>query len=383
MTQFLRGYVLIHLLLFSVVFAAICSAQCRDGNPNHGGYQFMSEAFPQLENLTNDTGTGRAPSRGGQNFTHCCLLAVNYSLSLNDSGYVTKHEEHDFIRSSIQELFNASVVGQFPCGAVWNSAFPRGAPVVEVPDYWLESNCPGWQLSDSRKGDESEWLLPFTGFLLPAIVFVLTIPRRRKLKISNKLFALPMKDWQSWVAAPFAMAIAGAIATFDTIIWLSICFAFAGPMLISGIYEAFLDSQILAFLKSSIENKDLTLDMRARLLFVILIGNMDFDPKRIDSDYDLDLFESKPAVDDSHEKWPDHTIGDPNKLNRSSPWTHMENLIYPLRSFRDQDTGTPRQWPMHNVNCATTCNRFECHEEPLPRNDKKIGKMKTRVCHFT
>ena len=61
----------------------------------------------------------------------------------------------------------------------------------------------------------------------------------------------------------------------DTIIWLSLCFAFAGRMIISGLYEALLDSRMLEFVQEKVKNNNLTLDMRCRILMVILIGNLD------------------------------------------------------------------------------------------------------------
>jgi hypothetical protein len=56
----------------------------------------------------------------------------------------------------------------------------------------------------------------------------------------------------------------------------SMCFAFASPMLLSGFYEAYLDYNVINFLQDKTENFRLTLDMRARLLFVILCGNLEY-----------------------------------------------------------------------------------------------------------
>jgi hypothetical protein len=70
------------------------------------------------------------------------------------------------------------------------------------------------------------------------------------------------------------MILAGLCVVCDTILWLSTCFAFASPMLLSGFYEAYLDYTIINFLQEKTENFRLTLDMRARLLFVILCGNL-------------------------------------------------------------------------------------------------------------
>ncbi len=48
-------------------------------------------------------------------------------------------------------------------------------------------------------------------------------------------------------------------------------------MLLSGLYEAWIDKRILDFLDNSIENHQLPLSFRARILFAILVGNLDVD----------------------------------------------------------------------------------------------------------
>ena len=76
------------------------------------------------------------------------------------------------------------------------------------------------------------------------------------------------------IKIPIIAVIVAVLATIDTVIWLSICLALAGPML-SGIYEAFLDSRILSYLHNKFENGQLTVDMRARILYLILMGDLD------------------------------------------------------------------------------------------------------------
>ena len=154
------------ILLNTAVLAALGLAQ----NLGQGNYTSLADAFPALTNLTldPDTTSSRNPTKGGQNFTHCCLLAVNQSLEVVN-GYVVE-KQLSFINATVDDLLAATAAGEFPCGAIWNGN-PAGAPIVQVPDSWLESTCPGWQLSDTKKGDDSEFISPFVGFLLPAVVF--------------------------------------------------------------------------------------------------------------------------------------------------------------------------------------------------------------------
>lgn len=81
----------------------------------------------------------------------------------------------------------------------------------------------------------------------------------------------PDKTW-SFLLTPVGFLIAALLVTIDTLLWLSLCFAFGGPMILSGVYEAFLDHRILCFLK---ETATLEADEKARLLFIILVGNLD------------------------------------------------------------------------------------------------------------
>jgi len=170
-------------VLMSLVLPILVSAQ----NHDQGGFTSVGDALWQLQNLSlqPDLTSNRKPSLGGQNFTHCCLLAMNQSLQIVDGVLVQK--PHSFIDATPNDLLAASAAGQFPCGASWNGD-SKGAPKVIVTSKWVSVSpydprsghlihkqihqyCPGWQLSDSSKGDESEWISPFVGFLLPAVIF--------------------------------------------------------------------------------------------------------------------------------------------------------------------------------------------------------------------
>jgi hypothetical protein len=275
---------LIQLLLFTTSFATLASSTVWNGQ---GNYTSLSDAFGQLSNLT-FLPSSRDPFRGGQNLTHCYLLAVNASLEVVNGSIVAKTPY--YINVSVEDLLAATKAGQFPCGAVWDGN-PAGAPIVEVAYSWLWGTCPGWQLSTTGQGREGQRLSPFVGFLLPAVIFCtstlplcslygltdftgLTIPRRRKLAVWSQLFLPDLSRAHSWLLAPWSMIFAGICVVCDTVLWLSTCFAFATPVLLSGFYEAYLDYIIINFIQDKTENYRLTLDMRARLLFVIFCGNV-------------------------------------------------------------------------------------------------------------
>ena len=77
---------------------------------------------------------------------------------------------------------------------------------------------------------------------------------------------------------PIRVIVAALVVTLDVLIWLALCFGFSGPMILSGVCEAFLDSRILDFV--AIEGKNgLDKKMSTRLLYIILVGNLNFDWK--------------------------------------------------------------------------------------------------------
>jgi hypothetical protein len=234
-----------------------------------------SDFIWQLRDIDAYRPTG-SPSLGHQNLTWCCIKAVAESLEVVDGQLLVLPDHSDWM---ILHNGNASVLidegggSQFPCTAVYTPGDDDGAPVVQVPYTWRIKVCPGWQLSD--RTNLNAWLQPLSGFLFPAVIFCLSIPRRRKLRIPGGFFADDIDHTSSYPLAVINAIRAGVMVLADTIIWLSLCFAFAGPMIISGLYEALLDSRMLEFVQEKVKNHNLTLDMRYRMLMVILIGNLD------------------------------------------------------------------------------------------------------------
>lgn len=211
----------------------------------------------------------------------------------------------------------------------------------------------------------------------------LSVPRRRKVTIYEKVFSLDFSRPTAWLLAPFDMILAFLSGVFDTIIWLSMCFAFAGPMLMSGLYEAYLDNLLIRFIQEKAKYSQLTLDMRVRLLFVILCGNLDLNPDLTLEEFLLVDYRNP----ENSEQWPNYShhprTGRPNTL---SAWAHIEYLIHPLRTYRDMAIMTPRQQPLHDTKCQVVdCTSSACLESPLPRTAnmlRLIGRTKTQVCRY-
>ncbi|KAH8910654.1 hypothetical protein BR93DRAFT_280408 [Coniochaeta sp. PMI_546] len=433
---------------------------------SNGNRTKPSDFFWQLQHLDEVAPTGN-PYIGGQNFTYCCLKAVNQSLKVDSHGRLILMNNWIVLpEGNATYLLDADSRGQFPCGATYNGD-PNGAPVVQVNYTWLADECPGWERSGER--NLNAWLQPLSGFLLPAIIFCLSVPRRRKLYIFRAFFVADLAGVKSYVPALLGAIGALVLVTLDTIIWLSTCFAFAGPMILSGLYEALLDNRILEFLRVKIHNQRLTLDMRCRCLMIILIGNLDLaldEPQHDDSatshPAELTAFLTGASHDaaDSHELQPngpeafedlssglredypefsrfhegsdtlrsptrspvDQEQRDPLGLGRTSlasygnpgsdrsltgtagirqeftpiqrqgtqhlrasPWRHMEELLYGIRLYDDEDQGrklSPRQWPKHVCELGPHCRIRDHVERPRPRTaktERQVRKTKTRL----
>ncbi|KAK9778449.1 hypothetical protein SCAR479_04851 [Seiridium cardinale] len=229
--------------------------------------------IPQLQNLTfaPPTSQNRPIRLGGQDFAHCCLLALNESFEIQNGNL--SFRQPSYLSTLTPEDFGSS---QFPCGAAYlgNSS---GAPEVRVPYDWCANRCDGWQIS--HKEALSQWIGPLVGFILPCIAFCLNIPRSSKMGIPSMVFRPRPNHTMGLITSVLRFPPALFIVTLDTVIWLSICFAFAGPMLLSGLYEAYLDHRLLTVLDQRVRidsrnTPKLTVGMRARLLSIILIGNI-------------------------------------------------------------------------------------------------------------
>lgn len=237
--------------LIVVTSAAVSNAQLATatGCSNTPAPSKLSDIFWQLRDLEGTTPTqGKNVFIGYQNQTFCCLQAVGQSLAIVNGTLV---KTNDFIQTTPDDLIQRSThSNQFPCDARYNGN-SSGAPIVSVPYAWWAENCPGWQLND-RNNLES-WLQPLSGFLIPAVPLIFSIPRRRRLEVSRRFFIADLSGVKSYLAAPLGALGAAVIVILDTLIWLCTCFAFAAPMILSGLYEAVLDNRMLDFVKEKMQ----------------------------------------------------------------------------------------------------------------------------------
>lgn len=237
-------------------------------------YTSVGDAIPQLVNLSHSPHDSRPINLGGQNFTHCCLLAVNSSLEIQDGNLAITNSSFFTPDVTVNLLQKAVQDNEFPCGAAWNGD-RAGAPVVQVTYRWCESQCSGWEISHFEI--LQQWVGPLVQFILPSLAFCLNIPRHRKLAIPHIVFRAHPRNIVGFATYWIRLLGAVLLMTADTMVWLSICFAFAGPMLLSTVYEFVLDRKVLEFLCPPDKcGKRITIPgkLKAQLLLAVVVGNV-------------------------------------------------------------------------------------------------------------
>lgn len=231
---------------------------------NNGNFTVLTDAIPQIAELSS------APhihpgGLGTMNITRCCLRALTDAFEIK-AGYLVITDPAFLSPGTTPESFLSDIDnGRIPCTAT--------GPEIKASYTWCSINCTGW--TKPKPDDAQKWVSPLIQFILPCLVFSTTIPRRRRLQVSDILFKPTLHDIYRLMLTPIRFLFAVIIVTTDVLIWLALCFAFAGPMILSGVFEAVLDSRILGFVERR-RTKDLTKLMSTRLLYIILVGNLDF-----------------------------------------------------------------------------------------------------------
>ncbi|KAI1426594.1 hypothetical protein F5Y12DRAFT_271541 [Xylaria sp. FL1777] len=273
--------------------------------------------FPQLAGLSLDSPEERPVTLGGQSFTHCCLIALNESLIVRDGNLSYASPSFVDPAVSIQDLISAAQNDTFPCGAEFTGDL-GGAPVISVTYNWCVDKCPGWEISHFNV--LQQWVGPLVQFIVPCLAFCTNVPRTRKLGIPDIVFRGHPRTVVG--LATYWVRLLGALTLMllDTVVWLSICFAFAGPMLLSAVYEYALDRKVLEFLSPPKgESPQIPMRLRAQLLLAVVCGNIRMAMReRSDSD----------SGEDGGRAYVDGGLGDSESDKTSVPHRIVHNSIW-------------------------------------------------------
>ena len=201
--------------------------------------------------------------------TACCQLALQESAFINKS-----IPKEDYI-----------------CGKVYTQNTPP-APFLTVPRPWCQQNCPGFSLT--VPSDVNGWASPIVQYILPAVIFSMTIPRRLLLEPPRWFFDFDLHRLDGLIKAIFSFCNAGTIVSLDTAVWVFTIVIAPAPFTFSGLLEVVLDySMIKNFLSSHTprgRNHPQGLDKKQRiqLLTAIIAGNLDIEGVPADPQQELE-----------------------------------------------------------------------------------------------
>ncbi|KAH8199446.1 hypothetical protein TruAng_006384 [Truncatella angustata] len=235
------------------------------------GYSSLFEAVPELVSL-NTTSLRTSPYLGGRNFTYGCLQAVSESLQIVEGSLAFKNPSYFDVGITISQVQEAATYGSLCTN---NGSAPR----VLVPYRWCEANCWGWDAS--RWNSLQQWIGPLVQFILPCLAFCLSVPRNWRTSFPDWIFNSKDNNIIVYIIFTYIikLPVAFLIVFWDTIFWLSTCFALAGPMMLSAVYEYTWDGIILDFLEPRKGSPPLVPPVtRARLLLATVVGNIKLEP---------------------------------------------------------------------------------------------------------
>ncbi|KAE8451955.1 hypothetical protein EG329_002119 [Mollisiaceae sp. DMI_Dod_QoI] len=188
-------------------------------------------------------------------------------------------------------LNESQFIGPVPdtkiCGQSYSSSLPAAEPLY-VSYAFCSERCSGIELS--KGSDPNQWAASIVQFILPSVIFSMTIPRRKKIEFDYLFeFQWPRKltrfegvnDAVQLVVSLFCFAVILIPVTIDSIMWIAGILVGAGNMIVGGLYEAHLDYRIVKYVKDMGETIDEEmLTMKRELLVTITSGNLMLDKGR-------------------------------------------------------------------------------------------------------
>ena len=164
----------------------------------------------------------------------------------------------------------------YVCGQSYSPGEPP-APSLKVNLTWCKANCDGYALYTlSETGD---WAVPLVSFILPAVIFSTQIPRRLGLK------PLPRyRGKKKMIVAVLFLIFDMLIIVLDTTGWIFAIMIGAGPSILSGLVELWLDYKVTCRATNGQADRTLTPDERIEAFTAVLAGNLliegvHFDPQ--------------------------------------------------------------------------------------------------------
>ena len=175
--------------------------------------------------------------------------------------------------------WNITPFNNSTCGGIYS---PGKSP---SPQIWItydrcRSSCSGYTLSPSS--DVNAYAVPILQYILPAVIFSMTIPRRLVLEPPVALFNYDLAETAGFFKGLFSLCVAGPIIALDTVVWIFMIMVGAGPFIFSGLVEGVLDYRIVSHLHDGkppgrLADRTIGLDTkdRVQLLTTVVAGNLE------------------------------------------------------------------------------------------------------------
>ena len=166
---------------------------------------------------------------------------------------------------------------RYKCGQTYEATLPPAPPLL-VSTSWCRQECPGYALWAPE--DINAYVVPLIQYILPAVIFSMTIPRRLVLEPPRWFFDFNLNHMSGLIKAFFSLCVAGMIVTLDTAVWIFMIMISPAPFIFSGLLEIVLDYRVIRNLTSSHtrqgEDHPTGLDrhQRVQLLTTVLAGNL-------------------------------------------------------------------------------------------------------------
>ena len=167
-------------------------------------------------------------------------------------------------KSSLASLNNTSpAIGQneYICGQKYADGTPP-APRLAVPVSWCRNNCWGYSLYTPTA--TASWGLPLVQFILPAVIFSMTVPRRLGAHAPH------MPLWLLLVS----LVVDALILILDTAAWVFTIMMATAPFILSGLFEVIIDYKITRWTAPDIASDHFDRQTVVDLLTAVLAGNL-------------------------------------------------------------------------------------------------------------
>ncbi|KAL2075273.1 hypothetical protein VTL71DRAFT_216 [Oculimacula yallundae] len=158
------------------------------------------------------------------------------------------------------------------CGQRYRPDLPAAHPLY-VSYAFCSSECGG--MGRSKLNQPSEWAAPIVQFLLPSVIFSISIPREKMIDIDYTQIVLSKLNltngWTQMFIFLLLFPLVLLPVLIDSVLWIIVVVVGAGNMIIGGLYEAVIDHRILKYVQSP--NESDVFD-KTELLATLASGNL-------------------------------------------------------------------------------------------------------------